>query len=309
VKVLDLGVGWLALANPEAPLAFGGTRITPTVSRDEVVGLARAMDQKLAVHGIPVAGAKAGVVATPEEAPEALAELARRARHLLGSRVVLGKDMGATNALIDGLYRSVGLDQLAPIRAEHPSAPGRLRDLAGYRKRMTALGVLWSAQELLGSVAGLRVAVQGWGVVGAGSAWRLRHAGARVVAASDLDGWAPDPDPSGPLEVRAGPARELFGCACDVLVLAAASNSVDAAEAETVRAAAVIEGSNFGLTVGARQVLARRGIPVVPDVIASSSSAAMVGWQLATGNALRPDELWARIEAAIRRAVRERHGQ
>jgi hypothetical protein len=42
---------------------------------------------------------------------------------------------------------------------------------------------------------------------------------------------------------------------------------------------------------------------VIPDVIASSSSAAMVTHQLASGNALPPDELWTNIEHAIARSV------
>ena len=304
MTVHDLGVGWLALADPGAPLSFGGTRITPGVSREEVVGLADAMQRKLAVHGVPVAGAKAGIRATPDEAPEKLAVFAERAQDLLATRVVLGKDMGATNGLIDGLYEAIGVPQLAPVQARHPGCPDRLRELTGYRQRMTALGVLWSAEEALGSLAGVRVAVQGFGVVGAGSASRLAEAGARVVAASDLDGWTGAVGEQ--LGPRTGPPEGLFDVACDLLVLAAASHTVGRDEAARIRARVVVEGSNFGLRPEARDVLSRRGIAVVPDVIASSSSAAMVCWQLASGNTLGEGELWDRIEGAIRRAARSR---
>lgn len=303
MKVYDLEVGWLALADPTAPLSFGGTRITEGVTRDEVVGLADAMHRKLAVHSVPVAGAKAGVRTSADEAPEALAAFADEVRELLATRVVLGKDMGATNTLIDGLYASIGLPQLAPVQVRHPGCPDKLRDLAGYRHRMTALGVRWSAEEAYGELAGARVAVQGWGVVGAGSAWRLARAGARVVAASDLDGMCTEVDVDGALGPRVAPPEALFSVDCDLFVLAAASHTVGADAAEQIRARVVVEGSNFGLRPEAREVLSRRGIRVVPDVIASSSSAAMVCWQLATGNGLAEAELWARIEAAIRRAA------
>jgi glutamate dehydrogenase/leucine dehydrogenase len=79
---------------------------------------------------------------------------------------------------------------------------------------------------------------------------------------------------------------------------------VGPAEAAAVAAPLVLEGSNFGLSPEARALLASRGIALVPDVIASSSSAAMVGLQIQAAGGLTDAELWPRIEAAIDGAAR-----
>ena len=76
------------------------------------------------------------------------------------------------------------------------------------------------------------------------------------------------------------------------------------ADAEAIRASVVVEGSNFGPTPEARARLHERGIPVIPDVVASSSSAAMVTRQMAAGSSLSQEELWAAIETSIDQATR-----
>jgi glutamate dehydrogenase (NAD(P)+) len=75
--------------------------------------------------------------------------------------------------------------------------------------------------------------------------------------------------------------------------------------AKDIQAGVVVEASNFGLTEEANAVLFERGVPVIPDVISSSSSAAMTSYQLAEGNRWQPAALWGRIENNIRTAVAE----
>ena len=76
----------------------------------------------------------------------------------------------------------------------------------------------------------------------------------------------------------------------------------------------MVEGANFGLTPDAREVLAQRGVVVLPDILANSAAAAMTTRQLAAGGQLDDPTLWNRIEAAIETAVRRaashvaRHG-
>ena len=319
--------GWLVIDRVIDGLSFGGFRFTPTVDRDEVVELARCMTRKLAVHGMPVGGAKGGLRCDPRapDAHEKLRVFAAAAGPALRDRVIVGRDMGATDGLIDGLYDAVGITQMHIVQRRAPrTTPDRLRELAGYRRHMTGLGVAWAtAAALGGQAAGARVAIQGAGLVGVGSAVRLHAMGALVVAISDIDGalrrepgldvpeLAAQPGggrvaPSGGATFERGPeARDaLLAADVDVLVLAAASSSVDARLAESVRAPLVVEASNFGLTPEARRVLLTRGVRLVPDVIASSSSAAMVAHQMASGNRLADGELWGRIRAAIEGATR-----
>ncbi|MEE2779496.1 MAG: Glu/Leu/Phe/Val dehydrogenase dimerization domain-containing protein [Myxococcota bacterium] len=318
--------GWLVVDTVVDGMAFGGFRISPAVDQEEVAGLARAMTWKLAGHGLPVGGAKGGLRADPTdpETPARLKRFSEACRELLTSVAVVGKDMGATDPLIDGIYEQLDVPQLhvARSRGDATSVPDRLRDLTGYRRHMTGLGVAWAVRAAMGGdVRGRRVAIQGCGLVGIGTAIRLHNMGARVVAISDAGGGVVEPtglsvdalvDPAAPkgqippgLQGERVARDHLFEIDSDVLVLAASSNSVGVKVAESARAPLVVEGSNFGLTAEAREVLHRRGIAVVPDLIASSSSAAMVARQLASRNTLSPDQLWEAIEGSITRNTRE----
>jgi glutamate dehydrogenase/leucine dehydrogenase len=172
------------------------------------------------------------------------------------------------------------------------------------------------------SLRGAKCVIQGFGAVGVGAAVRLNELGAEVVGISDHHyGWSfSDAISTEDVKLMASmgrvrpervenradriPRDDLFALPSDVLVLAARSNSVSAEKAKHISAKVVVEGSNFGLTKGARTVLLRRGVVVIPDIIASSSSASMVARQLRGRNSLSHDELWSEIESSIRGATK-----
>ena len=151
--------------------------------------------------------------------------------------------------------------------------------------------------------------------MGAGAAVRLSALGARIVGVSDVRSAAIDLngldvpaliDRSGSAgELSGSHARDtIFDLGVDLLVLGAASNSVDEVLAARLRAPLVVEGANFGLTGAARGCLHARGVQVIPDILANSSSAAMVALQMASGNRLSHDRLWDQIRSSIQEAVR-----
>ncbi len=302
--------GWLVVDTLRDGLSFGGTRFSPTVTADEVAELARCMTWKLHAHGLPVGGAKAGLAVDPDDPdlPRKLRVFAEGLREPLTTCAVIGKDLGATNAMLDAIYAALGVPQLHLVQRRHAASPGRLRDLAGYRRAMTGQGLAWAARALLGadSLQGARVAIQGAGVVGRGAALRLGELGARTVAISDVAGTMRasaglDPDaPHAPTLPRDAALAEPV----DLLVLAAGSHVVDATLAWTIQAPVVVEGANFGLTPGARAALRERGVTVLPDVLANSAAAAMTARQLAAGGALGDAALWDGIEQAIDGRVR-----
>jgi len=318
--------GWLVVDSVCEGLAFGGFRFSETTSEEEVKDLARAMTWKLKAHGMPVGGAKAGLCCRPDhpELPAMLVEVAEAWRRPLSESTVLGKDMGATDALLDGLYEALGRPQLALAQARGGGCPGRIRDLKGYMQHMTGRGAAWAAEAELGTLVGKRLAIQGAGLVGVGTAVRAHELGGVVVGISDACGAVASPDGI-PIEAlvaaasrdtrRIDPGALGFSCDrferdqllaldADVLVLAAGSRTVTAELARTVRAPVVIEASNLGFTDEARDVLHAAGVTVIPDIIASSSSAALVAHQIATGNGWEAEPLWERIAADIRGAVK-----
>ncbi len=181
-------IGYLAVDGRASRLAFGGLRVHPAVSRTMVVNLARCMTWKLAGHGVPIAGAKAGLRAHPDD-PRLIAmvrSFAAAAKPWLMSRVILGKDMGASDRLLSALYDALGVPQLRTAGAGTRKMPPKIRELTGYRRHMTGLGVAWAARAACGGrLKGRRVAIQGFGAVGKGAAVRLSELGARIVAVSD----------------------------------------------------------------------------------------------------------------------------
>ncbi len=329
---------YLVVDPSDRGISFGGTRIDMSVTRDMVVELAENMSLKLAVHGSPVGGAKAGLRASPDDPrlKPFLHRFAEACRELLTSSVILGKDMGAQQWMLDEIYHCLEMPQLGLVRKHHPAArcPQRLFELDGYIGNMTGQGVFWAIEQALGSaLRDARVLIQGFGVVGSGVAWHLAQAGARIVGVSDRDKAILNPEGidlevllaakggNGLLDAGKLPGSsariardELLAQQADVLVLAAGSYGVDREVAALIQAPVVVEGANLALMSSARALLHERSVRVVPDVVANSASAAMVGHQIASGNTLAPRALWAEIEAnikrgteAVERASRELH--
>jgi glutamate dehydrogenase/leucine dehydrogenase len=100
---------------------------------------------------------------------------------------------------------------------------------------------------------------------------------------------------------------ELLEQDADVLVLAANSYTVNENLAARIASPLVVEGANLALFTDARVRLCERSIRVVPDLIASSSSAALVGHQMAARNTLDPDAVWASIRMSIERNTEAAH--
>ncbi|NQY99253.1 MAG: Glu/Leu/Phe/Val dehydrogenase [Bdellovibrionales bacterium] len=322
-------VGWIVLDSLAHNLTFGGCRIIPDLTCDEVRELANTMTKKLIVHGLPTGGAKGGVVANAGGLPldEILFAFGAGLRGVLDTHVVIGKDLGATDHKIDMIYKGVGSHQLTPVQKSFPDidVPTSIADLDGYIPNMTALGVLYSALAAANrdDLDGVRVCIQGAGAVGKGAALRFMETGASIVAISDINqavvsegkGFTAEDIEAGLEGGNIDASRlqnskvigrdELFAVDCDLMILAAGSNTVDEKLADGIQASQLVEGSNFGLTLPARDVLARKGTLVVPDIVASSSSAAMVCRQLGAGNQANSDELWRDIQHGIHESTRE----
>jgi glutamate dehydrogenase/leucine dehydrogenase len=133
------------------------------------------------------------------------------------------------------------------------------------------------------SLAGARVVVQGYGNAGAHAARFAQHAGARIVAVGDSRAAIAAPggldalrcwrkEATGSVAGFPAPRRSrapLLELECDVLIPAALENQITEANAARVRAKLVAEAANGPTTPGADAVLQRRGIPVIPDILAN----------------------------------------
>ena len=300
--------GVLVIDNTARGTGKGGTRMTPTVSVQEVARLARNMTWKWAGVDLFYGGAKAGICADPASPDKeaVLRAFVRALRNEVPEEYVFGLDVGLTEQ-----DAAVMLDEVGG-RGGAVGTPHALGGLPYDQLGVTGYGVAESA-DAAAAALGLRtsdltVSIQGLGAVGAAAAKRLSELGATVVAVSTSQGALHDPDG---LDVPALLAlRQEHGDACvshaatgrplpagaeltvdaDVLVPAALQDVIDGDLAARLPARIVVEGANLPSSAQAQAVLLDRGVAVVPDFIANAGGvvAAAVAMD-ARGSGIRPD--------------------
>jgi glutamate dehydrogenase (NAD(P)+) len=273
--------GVLVIDNTARGMGKGGTRMSPGVTTGEIARLARVMTWKWAGVDLFFGGAKAGIVFDPAspDKERALRAFVRALSNEVPREYVLGLDMGLTER-----DAAIVQDELGD-RGAMMGAPAQLGGLPYDELGITGFGVAEVADELT-SLRGKRIAIQGFGAVGAAAAKRFAELGATVVAVSSVHGALHDPNgldvarllalraEAGDLAVKEyGPVLELGAellVPCDVLVPAALQDVIDADLAGRVQASLVVEGANLPTSPEAQRVLAARGITVVPDFIANA---------------------------------------
>lgn len=277
--------GVLVIDNTSRGPGKGGTRMRADLTVAEVARLARVMTWKWAAVDLYQGGAKAGIRFDPTSPrkEEALRAFARMLSSEVPREYVFGLDMG-----LDETDAAILCDELGD-RGAATGTPAALGGVAYDALGVTGHGV---AEAVDAAVAhtGLddrRVVVQGFGAVGHATARRLDELGYTVVAVSTAAGAVHDPDGldvAELLRLRAEhgdalvdhcggqhlAAGEELLLETGVLVPAAQQGVLDAGNADDVRARLVVEGANLPTDAAAQQVLADRGVTVVPDFIANA---------------------------------------
>ncbi|MDF3141897.1 MULTISPECIES: Glu/Leu/Phe/Val dehydrogenase dimerization domain-containing protein [unclassified Streptomyces] len=301
--------GVLVIDNTARGIGKGGTRMSPTVTVDEVARLARVMTWKWASADLFYGGAKAGIVAAPAS-PDKEAILRAFARALSNEvprEYVMGLDMGLTESDAAIIQDELG-DRGAAV-----GTPEHLGGVAYDKLGVTGYGVAEStdaaAQRLGLPLGGARVAIQGFGAVGSAAARRFSELGATVVAVSTAHGALHDPtgldvddlltarEEHGDHFVTRRPVRGTTLASgaeltvdCDILVPAALQDVIDHSTAHEIKARLVVEGANLPTSVDAQDILDRRGITVVPDFVANAGGVVAAAFAMdARYSGFRPD--------------------
>ncbi|WP_019546027.1 Glu/Leu/Phe/Val family dehydrogenase [Streptomyces sulphureus] len=299
--------GVLVIDNTARGIGKGGTRMSPTLTVGEVARLARVMTWKWAATDLFFGGAKAGILGDPAGADkeQVVRAFARKLSNEVPEEYVFGLDMGLTEndaALIQ--------DELG-FRGAAVGLPAVLGGMPYDELGVTGHGVaeaVATSLEIDGvALSGARVAVQGFGAVGAATAERLAKLGATVVAISTSQGALHDPDGIDvPALLR---LRATHGDACvqhydsptlplgtelttdaDVLVPAARQDVIDLDLVEQVKARFIVEGANLPVTQGALRALHEQGVRIVPDFIANAGGTIAASFSMdARQSAFRPD--------------------
>ena len=274
--------------------AKGGIRYHPGTDLNEVRALAAAMTWKTALVNIPFGGSKGGIaVEVKELSASELQRLTRgyirRLHHFLGPyRDIPAPDMNTNAQVMAWIF-----DEYSQHYGYTPACvTGKPLELGGSlgREAATGRGVFYVTEALLKDLsmpmAGARVAVQGFGNVGSFAACFFAEAGAKVVAVADISGGVYNPqglDVKALLEyVRAQrtvagftgtekiSAEDVLTVDCDILVPAALHCVITKKNAEKVRARVIAEGANLPTTPEADEILARRGVHILPDVLTNA---------------------------------------
>ncbi|HEV2471109.1 MAG TPA: Glu/Leu/Phe/Val dehydrogenase [Chthonomonadales bacterium] len=273
----------------------GGLRYSPTTDLDEVRALAMWMTWKCAIVDIPFGGAKGGVICDPKLLTPMERERLTR-RYTSEISIVIGPDtdipapdMGTNPETMAWIMDTYSMSRGRTVPAVVTGKPLAVGGSEG-RFDATGRGITFIAQEAIGEFGlkmnGLRVAVQGFGNVGAVSARIFQEMGAKVVAVCDAQGGLYNPggldvprliecaNRDGSLTTHPGgdsiSARELLELDVDVLVPAAVENQITAENADRIKARIIVEGANGPTTPAADHILRQRGVFLVPDVLANA---------------------------------------
>jgi glutamate dehydrogenase (NAD(P)+) len=273
----------------------GGVRYAPDVSLDEVRALASWMTWKCAVVNIPFGGAKGGIICDPHKMSQG--ELERMTRRYTAELMefigpekdVPAPDVGTNEQTMAWMMDTYSMHMRQTVTSV---VTGKPVSMGGSRGRVEATGrgvsiICDHALEHLGMpVQGCRVIIQGFGNVGSNAAKLLFEKGYTVIGIAEYDGGLFNPmgiDISALLRHRkqvgtvvgfagaeAVDPLKLITRECEILIPAATENVITSRNAADLKCRILCEGANGPTTMVADDILAEKGIFVLPDILANA---------------------------------------
>jgi len=273
----------------------GGIRYHPDVTLDDVRALAMWMTWKCAVTNLPYGGSKGAVVVDPKLlSQDEIERLTRRYATEISlfigpDRDIPAPDVNTNPQIMAWIMDTISMHQGYTVPAIVTGKPLNIGGSEG-RNEATARGIIAildeAARHLDLKLEGARVAIQGFGNVGANTARMFHDLGATVVAVSDSQGGVYNPRGLRPINLlqykrNTGSLRgcpqgdsisnaELIELDCDILVPAALGGSITGENAARVRARIVAEAANGPTTPDADEILFDQGTFVLPDILANA---------------------------------------
>jgi glutamate dehydrogenase (NAD(P)+) len=312
----------------------GGIRYHQEADLEEVRSLAALMTWKTALVDIPFGGAKGGVQVDPYGLSRAEKErLTRTFIQKIDSIIGVYRDIPAPDMNTDPETMAWMMDQYGKKHGHTPAiVTGKPVELGGSLGRTEATGrgsfmVAKAACEDYGiELKGARVVIQGFGNVGSWAAKYFHEAGAKVIAISDIRGAIKNFDGIdvaaltkhvaqqrtivGYPDAEAMDPNDLLTVECELLVPAALGGVINKVKADQLRCKIVIEAANAPTTPPAEELLATRGVPVVPDILCNAGGV-IVSYFEWTQNLQQlqwsEDEVNRRLETKILKAYRDTH--
>jgi glutamate dehydrogenase (NAD(P)+) len=315
--------------------AKGGIRYHPNVTVDEVKALATWMTWKTATVNIPFGGGKGGVICDPKRMSKT--ELERMTRRYASEILPLigpEQDIPAPDVYTDSQTMAWIMDTYSMTKGYSSLGvvTGKPLSLGGSegRNEATARGCVVVVEEACKvkkiPLRGASVAIQGFGNAGSVAARLFTEKKARVIAISDSRGGVfnsrgIDPlkamrykERSGTVVGMPGTSRisndDLLTMKCDILVPAALENVITLNNVDQIKAKIIAEAANGPTTPHADEALARKGILLLPDILANAGGVTVsyFEWVQDLQSFFWTEaEVNAKLESVMRRAFSEVH--
>ena len=273
----------------------GGIRYSPDVTLDEVRALASWMTWKCAVVNIPFGGAKGGVICDPHKM--SMGELERMTRRYTSELIefigpekdVPAPDVNTNEQTMAWIMDTYSMHMRQTVTAVVTGKPINIGGSRG-RREATGRGVMVVCDEACKKL-GLdrersRVIVQGFGNVGSNAARLMAQKGYKIIGIIEVGGGLYNKNGINlealwefrqrngtvlgfPGAEKYDPA-ELLLVDCDILIPAATENQITSQNADRVKCKILAEGANGPTTAAADDILAEKGVFVIPDILANA---------------------------------------
>jgi glutamate dehydrogenase (NAD(P)+) len=273
----------------------GGIRYAPDVTLDEVRALAAWMTWKCAVVNIPFGGAKGGVICDPHKM--SIGELERMTRRYTAElfefigpeKDVPAPDVNTNEQTMAWIMDTYSMHMRQTVTAVVTGKPINIGGSRG-RREATGRGIMIVCDEAIRKLGlrpeSTRVIVQGFGNVGSNAALLMAQAGYKIIGIIEVTGSLYNKNgidvvalsayrqkhgtlAGFPGAESADPA-ELLVTDCDILIPAATENQITSRNADRIKCKILAEGANGPTTASADEILAEKGVFVIPDILCNA---------------------------------------
>ena len=274
----------------------GGVRFHPNVDLSETAALAMLMTFKCALVGLPLGGAKGGIQVDPNDlSRQELQSLTRRYCTEINMIIGPSTDIPAPDIGTDAQTMAWFMDTYSQLKGYtipgvvtgKPIAVGGSLGRAEATGKGVAFCVNFAAEKIgMKMDKDVTVAIHGFGKVGIPAALDLAADGVTVVAISDVSGGVYNKNGidldqavkwvEGRRFLKDMPGvtpisnEELLALEVDILIPAAIDGVVTKDNCDNVKAKIIAEGANGPLTKHAIEVLSKKGVFIIPDILCNA---------------------------------------
>lgn len=280
--------GFVVIDNTVLGPGKGGIRMTPFVNEIEVVRLARAMTLKNALAEIPFGGAKAGIIADSKkmslkEKNSIVKSFALAIKEISPLIYIGAPDMNMTQKEMDLISKTLNSKKVVTGKSKKLGGIPHEIGTTGYG---VAIATEIAVEHLKKKLNEISFAVEGFGSVGFFATKFLVEKGAKLVSVSDSSGCVNDEngiDFEKLVEIKKKTGsvinyndKSKMVCSgiissnVDVLITAAIPDLITRSNFSKVKASIIVEGSNIPMSYEVEEILYKKNVLIVPDIIANA---------------------------------------